>query len=63
MAAVVAAAVGPAVAAAVGPAVAAAMQPFLNTLAKTHNRMAFLQASLYSLALFSASTYDRSIPI
>lgn len=63
MAAVVAAAVGPAVAAAVGPAVAAAMQPFLNTLAKTHNRMAFLQASLHSLAILSASTYHRSIPI
>ena len=39
----VTAAVGPAVAAAVGPAVAAAMQPFINTIAKTNNRLSFLQ--------------------
>ena len=39
----VAAAVGPAVTAAVGPAVAAAMEPFVRGLAKTHNRLSFLQ--------------------
>ena len=39
----VTAAVGPAVTAAVGPAVAAAMEPFVRGLAKTHNRLSFLQ--------------------
>ena len=43
----VAAAVGPAVAAAVGPAVIASMQPFLKTLAMTHNRLTFLQVICY----------------
>jgi len=62
----VTAAVGPAVTAAVtaavGPAVAAAMAPFVRSLAKTHNRLSFLQvprtaATSYLLDRFKIITF------